>query len=145
MRSESRQRESRQRGDRYENGTNESSQESGLDCEGGFYRWISSRLGKSVPKRFTALARQGRPSWGVTDAQGRYTMEYTDKKGVEIAQHKVYVTFSPQDIQVKMDLEFGKYKVPPEIKEILKKYGDPETTPLTYDVQESQTIDLALD
>lgn len=91
------------------------------------------------------LPNQGRPSWGVTDAQGRYTMEYTDRKGVEIAQHKVYVTFSPQDIQVKMDLEFGKYKVPPEIKEILKKYGDPETTPLTYDVQESQTIDLALD
>lgn len=72
-------------------------------------------------------------------------MEYTDKKGVEIAQHKVYVTFSPQDIQVKMDLEFGKYKVPREIDEILKKYGDPKTTPLTFDVRESQTIDLALD
>jgi len=88
---------------------------------------------------------QGRPSWGVTDAQGRYTMEYDDRKGVEIGHHKVYVTFSPQDIQVKMDLEFGKYKVPAEMGEIMKKYGDPDKTPLAFDVKESQTIDFKLD
>lgn len=92
------------------------------------------------------VPESGRPSWGNTDAQGRYTAEYSaDRKGVVVGRHRVFVVFAPKDPQVKMDMEMGKYRPPTEIGEVVRKYGNVETSPLSFDIQETQAIDLNLD
>ena len=44
-----------------------------------------------------------------------------------------------------MAIEEKRFVYPPEIQAIHEKYGDPETTPLEFDVQKSQVIDLELE
>ncbi len=91
------------------------------------------------------LPESGRPSWGVTDAEGNFVLEFSSgNPGVVKGNHRVFLTFDPSDTQVKMDMEMGNYRPPAVIEEILGKYGDPETTPLSFSIQESQSIDLEL-
>ncbi|MDD4267822.1 MAG: carboxypeptidase-like regulatory domain-containing protein [Pirellulales bacterium] len=88
----------------------------------------------------------GRISSGKTDAQGRFTLLYTrDQEGVEKGKHQVYVQYSPSDMDMQMAIEQGTAKIPAEVSEIVAKYGNPEKSPLTFDIQQSQEIDLKLD
>jgi len=88
----------------------------------------------------------GRISSGKTDAQGRFTLLYTrDQEGVKKGKHKVYVQYSPSDMDMQMAIEQGKAKIPAEVSEIVAKYGNPKKTPLTFDIQQSQEIDLKFD
>lgn len=90
----------------------------------------------------------GRPSWGLTDSEGRYTLHYTrDQDGACVGKHKVYVQYDPRpsDPGEEMEMIEGRFEIPPDVKAIVEKYGDLETTPLEFDIQESQTIDLKLD
>lgn len=92
------------------------------------------------------MPEAGRPSRGLTDAGGRYTAEYSsDRTGVVLGRHRVFITYEPKDIQLRMDMEMGKYQPPPDMIAMLQKYGNPETTPLSFDIEGSQTIDLQLD
>jgi hypothetical protein len=89
---------------------------------------------------------EGRPSWGFTDPQGRYTLHYTkNQDGVAVGHHRVYVNYQPRDPEVQFAMTEGTFQYPPDIQAIERKYGNPNTTPLEFDIQESQEIDLQLD
>jgi hypothetical protein len=89
----------------------------------------------------------GRPSWGVTDAEGHYTLSYERAgDGAISGTHRVWVQLRPASPSEEADLHNGVLKLHPEIKEVLKKYGHSETTPLQVEVQASNpVIDLTLD
>lgn len=90
----------------------------------------------------------GRPSWGLTDSEGRYTLHYTrDQDGACVGKHKVYVQYDrrPSDPGEEMEMMEGRFEIPPDVKAIVEKYGDLETTPLEFDIQKSRTIPLELD
>lgn len=89
----------------------------------------------------------GRPSWATTAADGSYTLHYTrDQDGACVGKHKVWVTYDPPpaDPGAEMARIEGHFDMPPDIQAILEKYGK-DTSPLEFDIQESQTIDLKLD
>jgi hypothetical protein len=102
--------------------------------------------GKPVPKLFLHFEPQhGRPSWGVTDKDGRYSLHYEkDRDGAETGTHKVWV-----DVRAAHpgeEAELNTLKRQPPMRSILQKYGKYETTPKTVEVSEdNQVIDLALD
>ena len=95
------------------------------------------------------IPASGRPSWGFTDPDGRYTLHYTrDRDGACVGKHKVFVKYSPRpsDPGEEMKMLAGGFKIPPDIKAIEQKYGNQETTPLEFDIQEDRDdLDLAFD
>ena len=84
------------------------------------------------------IPEKGRPSWGLTDAEGRYTLHYTrEQDGAVVGKHKVYVTYDPptDDPGVYYGRMEGRFEGPDDIKAILDKYGDAKTTPLEVDIE----------
>jgi hypothetical protein len=75
----------------------------------------------------------GRPSWGITDENGRFELEYDAKhKGAVIGKHTVsaiYRARTPEE-------EMGGGKRHPAIKPITEKYGDTMNSPLKIDITE---------
>ena len=53
--------------------------------------------GKPVPNLVLNFKpEEGRPSWGITDAEGKYFLEYNrDRKGAVVGKHTVWVRFRP--------------------------------------------------
>ena len=107
----------------------------------------ATRGGTPVPDLVVTFhPDKGRPSWGFTDPQGRYSLHYTkDQDGAVVGHHRVFVNYQPRDPEIQLAITDGKFDYPPDIKAIEEKYGNPESTPLQFDVQESQDIDLQLD
>lgn len=90
----------------------------------------------------------GRPSQGITDAEGMYNLRYTAKEdGARLGKHKVYVIFHPPaGPEAEIARAAGTLKPHPDEKAISDKYGAAETSPLTVEVKAgAQTIDLPLD
>src|SRR5262249_54770418 len=56
-----------------------------------------TRNGKPVPNLFiNFMPEAGRPSWGHSDEQGQFTLEYDrERKGAEVGKHKVFVKLRP--------------------------------------------------
>jgi hypothetical protein len=107
-----------------------------------------TRGGKPVNKLFLNFyPEHGRPSWGVTDQDGHYTLNYdSSRQGAVTGKHKVWVQIRPANPKEEADLHNGVLKLHPEIKSILQKYGKLETTPLEKEVKENnQVINLDLD
>jgi hypothetical protein len=113
-----------------------------------------TRGGQPIPGLTVSfLPDDGRPSWGITDDYGQYTLHWDeDHDGAEVGRHKVCVAFdaslqaddSGRDAATK-----GKAKAKPapmtERRAIVEKYGI-ATSELTKEVKSgSQTIDLHLD
>ena len=111
--------------------------------------------GKPVPNMMiNFMPTEGRPSWGKTDANGRFEMIYdSDYKGVKIGHHKVY--FTPP---VGSTIDGGTSKESrkaiaaavgltlEEMAEIRAKYGTEESTKLEVDVKKDpEVLDLKLD
>jgi hypothetical protein len=106
-----------------------------------------TRGGKPVEKLFlNFVPENGRPSWGVTDANGSYFLHYDrEREGAIVGTHRVWVQVRPSSPQDEMALARGTLKLHPETKQILAKYGK-DTSTLTVDVsRDDQVIDLALD
>jgi hypothetical protein len=82
---------------------------------------------------------EGRPSLGTTDAQGRFTMQYThDQSGVRVGNHTVYVIFNPN--------EGSGTKAPSDLGKILAKYGTPEKSPIKLEVKKAlKDVKIELD
>ncbi|MGE3817969.1 MAG: hypothetical protein AB7I30_00900 [Isosphaeraceae bacterium] len=115
--------------------------------------------GKPVPNMMvnfmpmTTSKDQGRPSWGQTDAAGKYEMNYTaEVMGAEIGKHKVY--FNPAQVSIdggqskESQAEAAKSAglTPDDLKTILEKYGKEDTTALEVEVnQDPQVLDLKLE
>jgi hypothetical protein len=71
---------------------------------------------------------KGRPSWGDTDANGRFTLEYDEKtKGAVVGNHTVSGT--PQDPGGVMD-----WKPSAAAKAVAAKYGDRVKSPKKVDI-----------
>src|SRR5262245_56440785 len=50
-----------------------------------------------------------RPSWGATDAQGRFALEYDEKtKGAAVGKHKVSVRMKPTTVAEQEAIMMGK-------------------------------------
>jgi hypothetical protein len=106
-----------------------------------------TRRGKPVENLFlNFVPDMGRPSWGVTDEEGKFDLHYErGRDGVLVGTHRVWVQFRPSSPQEEMALARGTLKLHPEMPQILKKYGK-DNTLLTVDVKEdNQVIDLVLD
>lgn len=106
----------------------------------------ATRGGKPVPSlTVNFMPTDGRPSWGITDAQGRYELEYNaDYKGAKVGHHKVYVGFRPTSIDGSASDVEGLSDE--DRRAIMEKYGSEQTTSLEVDVTEDrQVIDLKLD
>ena len=109
----------------------------------------ATRGGKPVPNLIVNfMPTEGRPSWGLTDEQGDYELEYNaDYKGAKTGHHKVYVTFRPTSIGASVSGEADGQGLSAEDRQaILQKYGDEKTTAMEVDVTEDkQVVDLKLD
>jgi hypothetical protein len=105
---------------------------------------VAQRNGQPVPDiELTFHPAVGRPSWGITDAQGRFTLHYDRDfpDGVVVGKHKVTVRGRPYATQAE---EFsGKVTGPADIGAIREKFGDPEKTPLEFDITKA-TSDLVV-
>jgi len=101
--------------------------------------------GKALPNihlDFEPEKGDGRPSWGQTDAQGRFTLEYDiDRKGVLIGKHKVYAKMGS-----------GGEKVPGErppaskdLAEFFEKYGGTNSKVIVEIQANTREVTLAWD
>jgi len=107
------------------------------------------RHGKPVPNlviNFTP--EKGLRSFALTDENGTFNMVYTaGQQGVLVGTHKVWVRLhtagSREDKERQKRL--AAQQRDPEIAQILKKYGNVETTPLVVEAKEDREIMLELD
>jgi hypothetical protein len=106
-----------------------------------------TRNGKPVANLFiNFIPDAGRPSWGQSDEQGQFTLEYDrDRKGAEVGKHKVSVKFRPANPKEEMELLAGRRKFHPDQKAIEAKYGIATST-LEIEIKSSgQPVTLQLD
>jgi hypothetical protein len=110
-----------------------------------------TRAGRPVPGLTVIFTpEKGFSSRGLTDENGRYTLHPAagGSDGAVVGAHKVSVQLRPVTAKDDQELQdrVAKMKKDPQIQQILAKYGKPETTPLTKEVQSNnQVIDLELD
>ncbi len=107
-----------------------------------------TRGDKPVNKLFlNFMPHKGRPSWGVTDQDGHYTLHYEkDRDGAVVGPHKVWVEIRPSSPKEELALQRGTLKLHPEMQKILEKYGKKAAKPLTVEVTaDNPVIDLKLD
>lgn len=109
---------------------------------------LATRGGKPVP--FLTLnftPEQGRPSWGVTDADGKFDLKYTDQQqGGVVGKHKVFLAFRPRSPKEEDELARGIKRPHPEQRAILEKYGNADTSPLEVEIKHAgQKVELKLD
>ena len=85
---------------------------------------------------------KGRPSWGITDKEGKYWLHYSKAQdGARTGKHTVWVQFRPRSPGEEL-LAGGKSLLPA----ILEKYGKEETTPLKFEITEDgQVVDIVLE
>jgi hypothetical protein len=109
---------------------------------------VVTRAGKPVPNLFlNFLPAEGRPSWGVTDEKGYFTLHYDKTRdGAVPGLHTVFVTFKPSDPRQDRFSDGSKIKMPDNLISILAKYGNQDTTPLSIEIKnDQQFIKIELD
>ncbi|WP_435005105.1 hypothetical protein P12x_002997 [Tundrisphaera lichenicola] len=104
--------------------------------------------GKPVPNMMVNfMPTAGRPSWGKTDDEGHFEMNYdADNMGVMTGHHKVY--FNPavatidggRSKQSKQALASGVGLAPEDMQVILTKYGKEDSTKYEVDVTKDPTV-----
>lgn len=107
-----------------------------------------TRAGKPLANfAVTFQPTKGRPSVGYTDKQGNFELTYTlDQKGAVRGKHKVYVQYTPMDVEQGYESTGApKSKPPADLREIHGKYGGPEISPLEVEVNGEETLELKLD
>ena len=90
---------------------------------------------------------KGRPSWGRSDDNGHYTLNYErGRDGAVAGTHKVFVEFRPSGPDEESQMAEGKLKVPQDRRAILDKYGKRDSPAITLEVTpKTTTYDLKLD
>ncbi len=107
-----------------------------------------TRGGKPVDKLMvTFLPDNGRPSWGITNKDGQYTLNYErGRDGAVTGNHTVWVKVQPASPKEEADMAQGLVRMHPEMTAILHKYGNAKHSPLKVEVKnDEQVIDLPLD
>jgi hypothetical protein len=104
----------------------------------------ATHKGEPVPNLLvTFQPAGGRPSWGITDAQGKFTLEYTaQKKGAMVGTHSVSAVYragSPED-------EMSGKGMTPAVKAVQAKYGDATSTPMKVEIKQvEKNLELKFD
>lgn len=103
--------------------------------------------GKPVAKLFlNFMPENGRPSWGVTDQDGRFTLHFDrEHEGALVGEHKVFVQFRPSSPSEENEVVSGKRTIHPAQKTIEAKYGRMETTPIKVAVKRNEPVVINLD
>jgi hypothetical protein len=93
------------------------------------------------------MSPKSRPSWALTDSQGRFQVRFDiEKDGAVVGTHIVWVSYEPNDPREAMELAAGKIKLPQDKAAILEKFGRLETSPLKVEIKENgQILKLELD
>jgi len=110
-----------------------------------------TKNGKPVPGLFINFEPgNGRPSWAQTDSEGKFVVKYdATMDGAKVGTHKVWFIWKPVDPKDQMIEEGfvkGKSSKTPEVREILKKYGDVKTSPLSIEIkQATPNLEIKLD
>jgi hypothetical protein len=119
-----------------------------------------TRNGKPVAGIMVSFVPQNATKTGVstgeTDDNGFYelTVFKTGSSGAVVGKHKVWVSLpreppEPVDKEAKMKTKKkgtpATEKQPADLADILKKYGNPDKTPLIVEVKGGEPIDLKLD
>ena len=107
-----------------------------------------TRNGKPVPNlRIYFAPTEGRPSWGISDANGRFVLDYDyDYDGAKVGTHKVWVVDESGNIDPTLAMSGApRPKRNPEMAEILEKYGQ-DKSQLTVEVKKAdKNFQLKLD
>jgi hypothetical protein len=85
-----------------------------------------TRNGKPVPNvRIYFMPDDGRPSWGISDAEGRFVLDYDyDYDGAKVGTHTVWINDESSNIDPTLAMSgAARPKRNPEMAEILEKYG----------------------
>ena len=92
---------------------------------------VATHKGQPVPNlRLTFQPDVGRPSWGDTDENGRFTLEYdADNKGALVGKHTVSAAFQASSPEQEMS-----GKVPASVRAVTAKYGDSLNSPLKIEI-----------
>jgi hypothetical protein len=104
--------------------------------------------GKPVPNMMVNfMPTAGRPSWGKTDAEGKYEMVYdSDYKGAKMGHHKVYITPPASTIDggtskaSKKALAAAANLTQEEMLDIRSKYGAEDVTKYEVDVKKDPEV-----
>lgn len=105
---------------------------------------VATHKGEPVPSLLiTFMPDNGRPSWGITDKDGRYSLEYDEQqKGAVVGMHTVSAKFRPNTPEE----ELGMVKPHPATKAVGAKYGDEVKSPMKIDVTAANdNLDLKFD
>ena len=104
----------------------------------------ATHQGKPVPNLLVNFEPEnGRSSWGVTDQNGRFTLEYdATRKGAVVGTHHVTAMYRATGIED----EVGKSKETAAHKAIQVKYGDPQVSQLKIPITKAtSSLELKLD
>jgi hypothetical protein len=109
--------------------------------------------GKPVSNMTVNFISDGRPSWGKTDADGKFEMIYDeDRKGVKLGRNKVFFTPGVQTIdsgrskESKKAIAQGLGLSQEELNDITMRFGSEESTKLEVDVKKDpDVLDLKLE
>jgi hypothetical protein len=85
-----------------------------------------TRNGKPVPNvRIYFVPTDGRPSWGVSDEQGRFVLDYDlDYDGAKVGTHTVWIQDESSNVDPTLVMSgAARPKRNPEMAAILEKYG----------------------
>jgi hypothetical protein len=107
-----------------------------------------TRGGKPVPGLIVHFQPEGgRPSWGETDKQGRFELDYDpEHRGARVGKHKVFFELGSGGGGGPAEPGASAVASSTEQREIIKKYGSRDASPLTVDVAEAgQVIELKVD
>jgi hypothetical protein len=104
-------------------------------CDGGpkivKVSGVATHQGKPMPNlRLNFQPEKGRPSWGDTDENGRFTLEYdAQNKGALVGKHTVSAAYRAATPDEEMA-----GKVPPAVRIVTVKYGDMLNSPLKVEI-----------
>jgi len=107
-----------------------------------------TREGKPVPNlTINFVPAVGRPSWAVSDENGRFTAQYDKaQEGVIVGTHTVWVVWRPSSPKEEMDIQSGKASRPANYKAITEKFGSEEKTPLKFEITKAESnLEIKLD
>jgi hypothetical protein len=110
-----------------------------------------TRNGQPVPNLTVHFVpAEGRPSWGVADENGKFTLEYdTTRKGAVTGTHTVWVIWrpsTPQEEMIELGQAKGKSGKPKDMKAIEEKYGKQEKSPLKVEITKAEeNLEIKLD
>jgi hypothetical protein len=104
----------------------------------------ATHKGEPVPSLLIKfMPDNGRPSWGITDKDGRFILDYDEKyKGALVGPHTVSATHRPNTPEEEM----GMVKPHPAVKAIAAKYGDELKSPMRLEITAAnENLELKFD